>query len=843
LVALEGWRANVDDSQQVPISDRGFSLKLQLESGNGIFENGIIESTKGVESMAWTATSGGQPTTRALALQRRPQNRWSSNAAKLVGSIAILGALLFFIDFRNIGSTLYGIGAPSLFACVALLSLSQYLSSVRFHCLLRDYGIEAPRHEVFRANIYSIVAGMLLFNVFGQGVTRSVLLNRYRVPQSTIFFLTLIERAIALLVLLVAAFISAAFLFRRFPLPVGDGGALLLRYVIVGALVLVCGLAFGLTRRQRRHMRLFFRNFASIAMLRLTGITLLMHGATLACYLIIATNVVPTAFTGETAAASIIVMLVAALPVSFAGWGFRELSASLAFSHIGFTTEQGFAVGVVIGLLSLLALVCNTAWVGLRPSGSAGGGHELPLYPVASRALQYPVYWLFALGATVAVLFQVRIPTHSGELNVNLGDPIAMMGGLVVLGLAWQTRMLSQFWRVPWLVQALGLVSLVLAVGLAHSCAVYGPIDWAIFNRFVGWLVLLGYFCSGTLIVIVSGRAGFGALCRVLVAGSIGLVIWELAHRLLAVGFDVVIGELPMLRAEAVAGNPNAFMFQLLMAFAALIASTDFRYRSSSIARPAVCAGLLLTGMWLAGSRAGIGALAVMIVIPLLFRTTTDRAMYLRKLVIAVLVGAFALIVPDFVTALVSWSAGRADLFGTLSNIHVGMAIDTADVQADRIESLRGGLALWATHPIFGAGLGAYIHDHIVKSGTPLIIHNSVLWVAAELGLIGLCAFGFLFVVIGKAVRTQRAWAGADSQVLVVGCIAVVAVMSLVHDMIYQRPLWLLLGAAMASPCALAQARLRQQRDVAAGSRSKTKSLAPSLRPVAGFASRGVSTN
>jgi O-antigen ligase len=724
-----------------------------------------------------------------------------STAVKLVASIAILGALAFFIDFRNIGRTLFGMGALPLLACVALLTLSQYLSSVRFYYLLRDHGIVVPRGDAFRANIYSLVGGLLLFNVFGQGITRSVLLHQYRVPQSTIFFLTLTERAVAMLLLLAAAFVGAALLFDHFPGPNGGGAALLLRCAVVWALVLAPVVRFGLTRRQRRQLRLFCRNFASAAMLRLIGMTLLVQGATLACYVIIVTNTTSTAHTGEIAAASVIVMLVAALPISFAGWGFRELSASLAFSHIGLAYEQGFAVGVSIGLLSIVALACNIASIGLRPS--VPSRTEAPSPGVARPcSLEYAVYWLFALGAAVAVLFQVRIPTHSGEINVNLGDPLAIIGALIVLGLAWQTRGLLRFWRAPWLLPAIGAVTIVLAAGLLHGYALYGPIDWAIFNRFIGWLILLAYFCSGALIVIVSGRAGFSALRRVLVAGTAGLVIWEIVHRFLTVVLDVAIGDPPSLRAEAVAGNPNAFTFQLLMAFSALIASSEFRHRRRSVAWPEALAGLLLAGIWLAGSRAGVVALvAVIATIPALFRSTTDRTAFFSKLALAVAIGSVALIVTDFAATLVNWNAGGPGLLHALGNLSGGLAFSTADVQADRIESLQGGLALWAEHPFFGAGLGAYIQGHIARTGTPLIIHNSLLWVAAELGLVGLCAYGFLFVAIGNAVCTRRE--GTDSKALVVGCIVAFAVVSLAHDMIYQRVLWLLLGAAMASPCAL----------------------------------------
>jgi len=420
------------------------------------------------------------------------------------------------------------------------------------------------------------------------------------------------------------------------------------------------------------------------------------------------------------------------------------------------------------------------------------------------RSLEYSLYWLFSLGTVVSALFQIRIPTNSGEVNVNLGDPLAIMTALFVLGLAWQARSLSRFWRAPQLLQALGLITIVLAGALARGYAMYGPIDWAIFNRFIGWLILLAYFCSGALIVIVAGRSGMSVLLRVLVASVTSLVIWELAHRFLASDFDVAFGGVPLPRAEAVAGNPNAFAFQLLMAFAALVASRDFRTHRTSTARSAAFGGLLFAGLWLAGSRAAAGALAAMIVaIAVILPTSTDRTLYIRKLALALIVGAIALTMPDLVAALIGGHK-------TYANLAAGFAaLDTTNVQADRIESLRGGLAMWAAHPIFGAGLGAYIHEHIASTGVPLVIHNSPLWIAAEMGVVGLCAFGHLFARIGNALRTERLWAGPDSQAVALASIAALIVMSLAHDLMYQRLLWLILGAATASPLA-ARAQIRR---------------------------------
>jgi uncharacterized membrane protein YbhN (UPF0104 family) len=315
-----------------------------------------------------------------VILHRRPVfGRWRtpaihSNAIRILGSAAILCVLALSMDFRAVGTALFSsIDKPSLLTCVGLLVFSQYLSSVRLHALLRDHAVEAPYRDVARANIYGIVGGMLLFNVFGQGATRTVLLSHQRVPPPMIFFLTLLERAIALLVLLIVALVAAAVLFRRIPLPAGDGGALLVQYAGAATFAIAGVTWLGLKQRQRRSLFLICASFASIATLRLIALTLLMHVAMLVCYVLIAKNILPAANVAGAVAASAIVMLVASLPISFAGWGLRELSASLAYAKIGFSTEQGLAVGAVIGLLSIVALACNAAWIGLRRHGPAAG--------------------------------------------------------------------------------------------------------------------------------------------------------------------------------------------------------------------------------------------------------------------------------------------------------------------------------------------------------------------------------------------------------------------------------------------------------------------------------------
>ena len=63
----------------------------------------------------------------------------------------------------------------------------------------------------------------------------------------------------------------------------------------------------------------------------------------------------------------------------------------------------------------------------------------------------------------------------------------------------------------------------------------------------------------------------------------------------------------------------------------------------------------------------------------------------------------------------------------------------------ERILTLREGWKLFKSHPLFGAGLGAFRNEMFVSSttGIPLLIHSTALWLLAELGL-----FGFLIFTI-----------------------------------------------------------------------------------------------
>jgi O-antigen ligase len=111
------------------------------------------------------------------------------------------------------------------------------------------------------------------------------------------------------------------------------------------------------------------------------------------------------------------------------------------------------------------------------------------------------------------------------------------------------------------------------------------------------------------------------------------------------------------------------------------------------------------------------------------------------------------------------------------------------------MRSLEGGWALFTSHPVFGAGLGAFMESQIRISG-PLVIHSTPLWLMAEMGLVGLVAFSWFGWRLAQEALTSRTAAGTALLLVTVGF----CIMSGPHDLLTQRSVWFIAGALLAIP-------------------------------------------
>lgn len=527
-----------------------------------------------------------------------------------------------------------------------------------------------------------------------------------------------------------------------------------------------------------------------------------MHATMLLAYTALGLVIEPTLNVSDALAVSALVMLAASLPVSFAGWGIRELSAAAAFQAIGASPEAGITLGVGIGLLSVLSLLINLLAVSLLPTDTGPDRSTHAERPIPG--LQRTVAMMLPLMAAIGVLFQIRLPTASGAVNVNLADPIAIVAAIVLVGAVLSREIRLPLWRTAGLGATLAAFSLVLVAGFLNGYFKLGLIDWALYNRLVGWGVLLAFLATGALAGRIGGTQSAATVCRLYVLGCLVLVILELLARTLAVPLGL-IPPMPV-RAEALAGNPNAFSFQLMLALVVLLAGYGKQPLRSLQGANIVYAAILLFGVWLSGSRAAMGTLVPMLLLYWLLPSVRLRGIAV-SLIGAVLIGLLSLGLEAFVHALWSSTGLAGDLSGIFSDQwglfsgRGGYELQWTHLHSDRVSSIVDGFAMWQQNPLFGAGLGAFITAEIDLNGFPLMIHNSPLWAAAEMGLVGLVSLTLIVVVVVRGARRAKCAGGYPRWALLTfGVVLVTTTFSMVHDMLYQRTLWLLLGVALAIP-------------------------------------------
>jgi O-antigen ligase len=126
-----------------------------------------------------------------------------------------------------------------------------------------------------------------------------------------------------------------------------------------------------------------------------------------------------------------------------------------------------------------------------------------------------------------------------------------------------------------------------------------------------------------------------------------------------------------------------------------------------------------------------------------------------------------------------------------------------------RMEGYQDAFAMWQAHPVLGAGLGVHLHRQSL-GGKPEIfilqIHNTGLWLLAEMGLAGFLVMAVIFALLFHKVwrlarsppgnRDAGVWFQSAVLLIMVGW----AVMSLFHELMYQRVVWLLVGMALTAP-------------------------------------------
>jgi len=654
---------------------------------------------------------------------------------KFLVSVLCLAAIPIFVPVEEILKHIRDIEPLHLIIAFVLIALNTLLSSLRFYVMMKSFGIFATLQSAHKINIFSQIVGVFALQTVGQMVFRTAYGGRFVENPQRLALLTIVEKGIALLTLSLIGLVGSYYITRHIEFG-GTGAAQLVILTTAIILSLAASYTLGMTASQRRFGLRVWRLLTRSGLEKAAVLSLAMHGLMLVAYIVVATGFLGDAPLAMIAALFSVVMLGAALPISFAGWGIRELSAGFVFALLGYDPSIGIVVGATVGVVSLLALavhavIANYMTKSLEVEISANGaGRE------AETHFERMVALFCGFGIAVFIGIQIRVPTESGALTVNLADPIAIVGAISFLAFWYREYLHQAVWRLNGLAPAMCLLLALIAYGWLLGYAKRGFNSWATYNRGVGYFILLAYLFAGSMVTAFFGRGAVRSIIRVFLVTNLCILLvyligFGLVDRPTREGFDW--------RRDSYAGligNRNALAFAMSVALAAMLAiKTPLvgRWRPTALALAAFI-------IVISGSRTGMAVAVVTMGLAYVLRTVSLKEF-------AQIAGATCGLValhyavnasmPEVMSAIGSVASSIApEQFGAVArafqsfssgtdvakNVDIGALII---VQSERFEGYWVALDMWLSQPVFGTGMGAFISHYVDTRGIPLVIHNS----------------------------------------------------------------------------------------------------------------------
>lgn len=718
-------------------------------------------------------------------------NGYLKKISAFVSITIVLGLAIWLFAkdsaLNNFADAFSRFGLQSIILGTVLGAAVHLAGAFRFWILLRDVSDNVSFKSASRIFFISTLGGLLFFQFFGQMAARSVLLERRGIPVEDTMLLSLVERISAALILFLTGVASLMFLsdasgiglnFRE-----NEWIYLLLTLLITGYLGYreLLPLLEGVNLRETAGlvMKLFGKSL---------GISLLIHALTLITFLWFVSTTATEAGLLQRIGACLIVMFCASIPINFAGWGMRELSAGFAFQLIGITAGGGIAVGVGVGICGLLGVIA----CGLFPWNRKGEtGPEVALGGHLEGKILSREVFAFLIGVSIAVLIylNVHVPVGEGEVNVNLADPVVFVGFVFALasGVGLHRSGRLEIRKAGFV--SIAALSLVLLISLVTGYQRIGYTSWAFVSKFSGWFVLMAYLLTGAFVGYQLRDTGFrrGILSVLIWTGvTITLIFW--VARLLTIVSPDVFGSVPI-RMEGFAKNANAFAFQICIAMSvALVVWGSQRKHWEAIHLFGL--GALIVGLIDSTSRAAM----VVSLCGLAFLVFWNRD-WLRNALCGI--GVAVLILLPMRLLEISGSL-LASFFSTQKGfvLHDKVTSYRHTPDLHRWKSITDGLEMFRENPILGGGLGLSIHRSAAE-GLPVIPHSTPVWILAEMGVVGGIVFALVgFFLIREAIRLSRDEDRCFDGNLMILIIGVLFLFGLVHEMLYQRMFWFVLGLA-----------------------------------------------
>lgn len=714
----------------------------------------------------------------------------------IIVSFGILALAFSYVDTEKAIGAVSHVEAKTFFFMVSIFLVNIILVNLRLQKLLAFFGQQLSFEILLRATLLSFLGSLLLGSFFGQAMGRQAALRDYNVPPETISAITTIERIITVLIggLLCLGGFFWIFKASEFWSLLNKTNIASLAYTIP----LCLGLILFADSQKNRSGRTFWTLFSFKKIwefIKIIGVSCASQFLTFIAFIIITLEVAPNTELFALIAAITIIVFAASIPISINGWGVRELTSIAILGEIGISAASALVISVSVGICANISFAAVLPYL-LKKARHTKARAVLALHHPNKKTVQSLNYFIITL-TSVLILAQITIRPFSVDFSFNLADPVVLMtlSSLVITTITAKTL---PKWSVPKLNLFIALFSLVLVFGLLKGYTSVGFTEWAFVGKALGWLVLIAYMLFGFFTVNQFRHVGILRVTEAMILSLSAIIFVRICSEAI---FLMGIISTPLTDLGQFTGlvtNRNAFAFQLLicsalfMAYAPVLSAKQIFGRGHKIMNRfvffEVLHGLIILGIYLTGSRAGI----------LSWLFVTSGFMFAGVLKTRVVLHSVGY-------ALVILLISKLGLFlltqsGTVvtETVFLKPVFSGGESNSLRWDTISRGIEMWASNPIFGAGLGVFIETNTSNYQRPTVIHSTPVWVLAELGLIG---FTLLVLTSFNIIKSAFLF---DIKKPKNACILIImshfAIFGLVHEIFYQRIFWLAIGLCLAVP-------------------------------------------
>ena len=296
----------------------------------------------------------------------------------LIVKLTITTTLLYFaVRGANLGlvaDRLKRLDIGWLSAAIAVLGVQAVVSALRWQCILKRCGAAISTTQTIRLTFVAQFFNQVLPSTVGGDAARIWFVARHGTGWSKAVYSVAIDRIIGVFVLALIVVICIPESFALIANPLARAG--LLTVGLSGVAVPAAFIALGCRQWQLLHRFAILRYINAAANLAydlftsirraawIIGLSVVIHALLIAAAWLIAKSVAVPLDPLHAVLVIPPVLLIAALPISIAGWGVRESAMVMAFAYSGLQQADGLLVSALLGFATfVIGIAGGLVWV------------------------------------------------------------------------------------------------------------------------------------------------------------------------------------------------------------------------------------------------------------------------------------------------------------------------------------------------------------------------------------------------------------------------------------------------------------------------------------------------